>query len=73
MPEIYNWREFALAGGLMSYGPARLAHEVKEAREQQVATADVLKVISRSPTHRVAGAETNTGRGKVNQLAAARL
>ena len=22
MPAIYNWREFALAGGLMSYGPS---------------------------------------------------
>jgi len=21
VPAIYNWREFALAGGLMSYGP----------------------------------------------------
>jgi putative ABC transport system substrate-binding protein len=22
VPAIYNWREFALAGGLMSYGPS---------------------------------------------------
>ena len=39
----------SLASGQKT-GVARLARELKESREQQVATADVLKVISRSPS-----------------------
>ena len=29
MPAIYNWREFALAGGLISYGPS-LTHAYRQ-------------------------------------------